>query len=115
MYQQHFSKMSSIRASFKLQSIGYYPRGKSVYLTVTPENGREGQSVSVLLDRTDSTLEKIGNIIKDQNRTIKLVLDSSSRTVIPDKVGRDTVRFRGTDIEEVCAPSSQNFFSQVLN
>ena len=112
---QNMNKMSSIRASFKLQSIGYYPRGKAVYLTVTPENGREGQSVSVLLDRTDSNLEKIGNIIRDQSRTIRVVLDSSSRTVIPDKVGRDIVRFRATDIEEICEPSNQNFFSQALN
>ena len=107
--------MSSIRASFKLQSIGYYPRSKAVYLTVVPENGRENQSVSVLLDRTDSNLEKIGNIVRDQSKTLRLVLDASSRTLIPDKVGRDTVRFRATDIEEICEPSNQNFFSQALN
>ena len=107
--------MSSIRANFKLQSIGYYPRGKSVYLTVTPESSRESQNVSILLDRSDSNLEKLGNIIRGQSKTIRLVLDSSSRTLIPDKVGRDIVRFRATDIEEICEPSSQNFFSQVLN
>ena len=107
--------MSSIRASFKLQSIGYYPRGKAVYLTVTPEAGRENQNVSILLDRSDTNLEKLGNIIRGQSKTIRLVLDASSKTLIPDKVGRDIVRFRATDIEEICEPSSQNFFNQVLN
>ena len=107
--------MSSIRANFKLQSIGYYTRGKYVYLTVSPESSENKQKVSILLDRNDRNLTILGDIIRGEKLNIKLVLDASSRTFIPDKSGQDLVRFRATAIEEICEPSNHNFFSQALN
>ena len=109
--------MSSFRATFHLQSIGYYPRGKAIYLTVTSITTTQDttQKVSVLLDRTEHNLEKLGDIIREQKYTIVLTLDTSSRTFIPDKGGRDLVRFRAIKIEESCEPSNANFFNPISN
>ena len=107
--------MSTVRATFNLQSIGYYPKSKAVYLTVTPDCAQNYQKISILLDRTDSNLEKLGKIVAERKTKIQIVVDPSSRTVIPDKGGRDTVRFRGIEIEAECEPSKLNFFSQALN
>ena len=107
--------MSNIRATFNLQSVGYYPRSKAVYLTAIPESNRENQKISILLDKTDSNLEKLAKIIADQVTRVKIVLDPASKTLIPDKIGRDTVRFRGIELEAECEPSNPSFFSQALN
>ena len=108
------SKMSTIRVTFKLQSIGYYPRSKSVYLTVTAE-ATESQNISILLDRSDSNLEKLGKIISDQNTKVTLVIDASSRKIIQDKAGRDIVRFRALEIEPECEHSKLNFLTPASN
>ena len=106
-------KMSSLRATFNLQSIGYYPRGKAVYITVTSVTS--SQKVSIILDRTEENLSKLSAIIRDQKHTIELVLDTSSKTFITDKEGRDIARVRATSIGEPCEASSAKFFSQISN
>ena len=107
--------MSNIKANFTIQSIGYYTRSKAVYLTAIPESSHENQKISILLDKTESNLEKLAKIIAEQATKVKIILDPASKTLIPDKIGRDTVRFRGIEIETICEPSNLSFFSQVLN
>ena len=108
--------MSSLRATFNIQSIGYYPKGKAIYLTLTSLSaGRETQKVSVLLDRTEANLTQLGNLIRDQNSTIDLLLDTTSRTFIQDRDGRNIVRFRASKIEKSCERSNVNFFSPTSN
>ena len=107
--------MSTVRAIFILQSIGYYPKSKAVYLTVAPDSAQTYQKISILLDRTDSNLEKLGTIVANRTTKIQIAVDPSSRTVIPDKNGRDTVRFRGIEIEAECEPSKLSFFNLASN
>ena len=99
--------MSSFRAGFKLESVGYYPRGKSVYLTVSSNSSFEDTKISVLLDRNDTNLSVLGDIIRDQTTQIRLTLESDSRTRVPDKNGREIIRFRAIAIE--CEHSTHNY------
>ena len=101
--------MSSFRACFKLESIGYYPKSKSIYLTVSQESSSANQKISILLDRTEANLGVLGDIICEQKHKIKLVLDNQSKTLVQDKTGKDIVRFRAISIESECELSTLRY------
>ena len=101
--------MSSIRAYFKLESIGFYPKSKSVYLTVSADSHQEYQKVSILLDRTEQNLSVIGDIIRDQILKVKLTLDSQSKSYTRDKSNQEIIRYRATSIEAECELSTLRY------
>ena len=91
--------MSAYRSSFTIESIGYYPNGKAIYLTVSPVISQQGSKLSILLDRSNENLHIIGRVICEQISEVKLHLDTSSRQTITGRNGSDLVRFRASKIE----------------
>ena len=98
--------MSVYRGSFKIESIGYYPNGKALYLTVSPVTAQEKKTkLSILLDRTDENLKVIGEIVEFQYREVKLFLDTTTRETIASRSGGEQIRYRATEIHIICEPS----------
>ena len=98
--------MTTYRANFKIESIGIYPHGKAIYLTVAPEIAQERSTkLSILLDRTEDNLEVIGNVVQNQIILVKLYLDTSSRDTTTARNGSEIIRYRASKIEIPCEPS----------
>ena len=101
--------MSAYRSSFTVESIGYYPRGKAIYLTVSPLISQENTKLSILLDRSEENLQVIGKIIREQISEVRLSLDTLSRETITGRNGNKLNRFNATKIELKCEPLRERY------
>ena len=101
--------MTTYRANFRIESIGFYTNSKVVYLTVAPENAQERSTkLSILLERSANNLEVISDVIRDQQFLVKLYLDTSTRETTTARNGSEQIRYRANKIE-ICELSMLNY------
>ena len=102
--------MSLYRALFTIESVGIYPNGKNIYLTVAPEIAQEKTTkLSILLERSDENLSVLAEIIRDQIFVVKLHLDPSSRETINGRNNSTLLRYKAIKIEIPCERSRLNY------
>ena len=101
--------MSAYRSNFTVESIGYYPNGKAIYLTVSPLISQEGTKLSILLEKSEENLQVLGRIIREQINEVRLSLDTLSRETITGRNGSKLNRFSATKIEVKCEPLRERY------